>query len=84
MQYAFRNGNWMVLALPLFPGGTLQSFLDETNDRYVADAAAGGMLWVESVEWVGACLTLSLEHLHGVVRSITPTDCSVAEMTTCI
>ena len=53
------------------PGGTLQDFLDETNDQYVADAAAGGVLAVDSVEWVGACLSLALEHLHGVVRHVT-------------
>ena len=51
LRYAFRAGPWLVVALPLFSGGTLQLQIDERGSN--------GLGAVE-VRWVAAQLTLAI------------------------
>ena len=57
LRYAFRQGPWLVLCLPLLTGGTLQVQLDER-------ANPNGGFAAHEVRWVGAHLTLALGALH--------------------
>eukprot|EP00966_Prymnesium_polylepis_P056527 1307836-Prymnesium_polylepis.1 len=57
LRYAFRQGPWLVLALPLLTGGTLQVQVDER-------AQPNGGFGAAEVRWVGAHLTLALGALH--------------------
>ena len=69
LHYAFRAGPWLVLALPLLSGGTLQLQLDERGSN--------GLGHVE-VRWVAAQLTLAIGAMHtmGVLhRDIKPSNC---------
>ena len=57
LRYAFCAGPYVVLALPLLPGGTLQVHIEER-------AKPRGGLSLEEVRWIGAQLVLALEALH--------------------
>jgi serine/threonine protein kinase len=59
LRYAFHTGPWLVLALPLYAGGTLQVHIDERG------VGNGGFARSET-RWVGAQLTLALEALHAI------------------
>ena len=57
--YAFREGPWLVLAMPLYAGGTLQTQIEE---RAEVDNGLG----VEEVRWIVAHLALALGALHSL------------------
>ena len=50
LRYAFQSGPWYALAMPLYPGGTLQMQLDER-------ASPRGGLEVEEVRWLRSACT---------------------------
>ena len=57
LRYAFRAGPWLVFALPLLSGGTLQVQIDERG-------ATG--LPVKEIRWIAAQLTLALGAIHSM------------------
>ena len=72
LRYAFRAGPWLVLALPLYSGGTLQLNLDERS----GSGPLGG-LPLDEVRFVAAQLTLALEAMHGmgmIHRDVKPSN----------
>ena len=72
LLYAFRAGPWLVLALPLLSGGTLQLQLDER----------GGLgLSTHEVRWIASQLALAVGALHGMGvlhRDIKPSNAILA------
>lgn len=68
--YAFIEGPWLVLAMPLLSGGTLQVQLEERAERERGLPAA-------EVRWIGAQLSLALGALHSLEllhRDIKPSN----------
>ena len=57
--YAFRQGPWLVLAMPLLSGGTLQVQLEERAE------GNGGLRFLE-LRWILAQLSLALGALHSL------------------
>ena len=57
--YAFRQGPWLVLAMPLLSGGTLQVQLEERAE------GSGGLRFLE-LRWILAQLSLALGALHSL------------------
>ena len=59
LSYAFRHGQYYVLAFPLLSGGTLQTQLDERT-------SPGSGLPVDELRFVGAQLVLAISALHEI------------------
>lgn len=57
LRYAFADGPWLVLAFPLFPGGTLHAQLEER-------AMPHGGLPTDEIRFLGAQLAVAISTLH--------------------
>jgi serine/threonine protein kinase len=70
LRYAFRQGPWLVLAMPLITGGTLQVQIEERA------ATAGGFSEVE-MRWAASQIICALGAIHSlglIHRDVKPTN----------